>query len=351
MNIVEFNFPKEMEEILTILSSNNVNYWLFGGSVRDLFTNATPNDYDFVITGMCLEEVNEILEKNNIKSFIVSQRMNVLGISPNNINCEFACCKERKDLISYLKSLDFTCNSILLDLESGNIIDVFNGYQDIKNKKIKSIIPPKSCYSMKPTHMIRAVYVATKTGFDIDEEDIQAIRSNNISAFDEPYRLMSTRYMTEMISTPNCERGFQLLDKVGILGKEFPILGRRLENGLINFDALRYINDNVREENATSETDDRTILQFLNIFECEKQNINKFYFYNEYKQHISKILQLAVHYNRFLGNLSVNDIDKLMIDQHIKSKYRRAVLRIILELKDIKSIVKKNNETKLNPEK
>lgn len=40
-----------------------------------------------------------------------------------------------------------------------------------------------------------------------------------------------------------------------------------------------------------------------------------------------------------------------MIEQHIKSKYRRAVLRIILELKDIKSIVKKNNETKLNPEK
>ncbi len=193
MNIVEFNFPKEMEEILTILSSNNVNYWLFGGSVRDLFT--------------------------------------------------------------------------------------------------------------------------------------------------------------KMISIPNCERGFKLLDKVGILGKEFPILGCRLENGLINFDALRYINDNVCEENATSETDDRTILQFLNIFECEKQNINKFYFYNECKQHISKILQLAVHYNRFLGNLSVNDIDKLMINQHIKSKYRRAVLRIILELKDIKSIVKKNNETKLNPEK
>lgn len=67
-----------MEKILTILSSNKVNYWLFGGSVRDLFTGITPNDYDFVITGMSLEQVNEILEENDINSFIVSQRMSVI---------------------------------------------------------------------------------------------------------------------------------------------------------------------------------------------------------------------------------------------------------------------------------
>lgn len=78
MNILDFRFPKEMEKILTILSSNKVNYWLFGGSVRDLFTGTTPNDYDFVITGMSLEQVNEILEKNDINSFIVSQRMSVI---------------------------------------------------------------------------------------------------------------------------------------------------------------------------------------------------------------------------------------------------------------------------------
>ncbi len=78
MNILDFKFPKEMEKILTILSSNKVNYWLFGGSVRDLFTGITPNDYDFVITGMSLEQVNEILEENDINSFIVSQRMSVI---------------------------------------------------------------------------------------------------------------------------------------------------------------------------------------------------------------------------------------------------------------------------------
>lgn len=78
MNILDFKFPKEMEKILTILSCNKVNYWLFGGSVRDLFTGITPNDYDFVITGMSLEQVNEILEENDINSFIVSQRMSVI---------------------------------------------------------------------------------------------------------------------------------------------------------------------------------------------------------------------------------------------------------------------------------
>ncbi len=274
----------------------------------------------------------------------------LFGINQNDINCEFACCKEKMDLVNYLKSLDFTCNSILLDIETGNIIDVFNGCQDIRSKKVKSIIPPGTCYRMKPSHMIRSAYVATKTGFDIDKEDIQAIHSNDISAFDEPYRLMSTRCMNEILSTNSCERGLQLLDKIGILGKEFPVLQRKLTNGQINFDILKYINNNIQEESDPLKIDYRTILQFLSIFECEEQNINKFYFYNEYKQHISKILQLSVHYNKLLGNLSITDIDKLMSDQHIKPKYRRAVLKTILDLKDIKSIVKENNETPLDPD-
>ncbi len=78
MNILELNSSKEMENILTVLSSNKVNYWLFGGSVRDLFTDTIPSDYDFVITGMSLQEVKEILDRNNINNFIVSKRMSVI---------------------------------------------------------------------------------------------------------------------------------------------------------------------------------------------------------------------------------------------------------------------------------
>lgn len=78
MNILELNSSKEMENILTVLSSNKVNYWLFGGSVRDLFTDTIPSDYDFVITGMSLQEVKEILDKYNINNFIVSKRMSVI---------------------------------------------------------------------------------------------------------------------------------------------------------------------------------------------------------------------------------------------------------------------------------
>lgn len=235
-------------------------------------------------------------------------------------------------------------------METGNIIDVFNGCEDIKNKKVKSIIPPRICYSTKPNHMIRAVYVATKTGFDISEEDIQAICNNNISAFDESHRLMSTRHMNEILSSNNCERGLTLLDEVGILGKEFPVLQQKLKNGQVNFDVLKYINSNISDEDNPSKIDYKRILQFLSIFECEEQNINKFYFYNEYKQHISAILQLSTHYNNALGNSSVADIEKSMINQHIKPKYRKAVLKTISDLKDIKSIVKKNNETPLDPD-
>lgn len=235
-------------------------------------------------------------------------------------------------------------------METGNIIDVFNGCEDIKNKKVKSIVPPRICYSTKPNHMIRAVYVATKTGFDISEEDIQAICNNNISAFDESHRLMSTRHMNEILSSNNCERGLTLLDEVGILGKEFPVLQQKLKNGQVNFDVLRYINANISDEDNPSKIDYKRILQFLSIFECEEQNINKFYFYNEYKQHISAILQLSTHYNNALGNSSVADIEKSMINQHIKPKYRKAVLKTILDLQNIKCIVNKNNEKPLEPD-
>ncbi len=345
MNIIEFDLPPKLKKVLSVLSSNNVNYYLFGGSVRDVFTEKIPNDYDFVAIGITKEELCQILNSNDIENYLVSSRKQVQGVSINGIHCEFACYQNRTDLIEYIKSLDFTCNSILLDLEDGTVIDVFNGCKDIADKRIKTVIPPEQCFRMNPFNMIRASYVAMNTGFSIDKETIEAIRNSDVSAFDDKYKLISTRIIGEILLSPQCKEGIKWLLKTGILEKEFPRLNKRVINDELNYDEIRYINETVPELAYDEEgVDYKSALLFMDVFCEEQENIGKFRFYDQQKRATSKLIKLGIQYYNSLGNLNFDDIEKILRERKIKPEHIKEILNLIAELKYIKDKFRKKGE-------
>ena len=76
-------------------------------------------------------------------------------------------------------SRDFTCNSLLLSLDFKNLLDpTKQGMQDIKDKKIRTCLDPKITLTSYPNRVVRAIYLAAKLGFDVDESIIQYVRQN-----------------------------------------------------------------------------------------------------------------------------------------------------------------------------
>lgn len=73
-------------------------------------------------------------------------------------------------------SRDFTCNALLLSLDLKNVIDPTDrGFKDIQERKIKTCLSPEITLTSNRNRVVRAIYLSSKLGFDIDDSIIQFV--------------------------------------------------------------------------------------------------------------------------------------------------------------------------------
>ncbi|HAI19224.1 MAG TPA: tRNA nucleotidyltransferase, partial [Xanthomarina gelatinilytica] len=75
----------------------------------------------------------------------------------------------------------FTINALALDLSEekfGDLLDPFNGIQDLKNAIVRTPLNPDITYSDDPLRMMRAIRFATQLHFEIEEASLKAISKN-----------------------------------------------------------------------------------------------------------------------------------------------------------------------------
>ena len=116
---------------------------------------------------------------------------------------------------------DFTINALLLDPETGEILDYVGGRADLDAKLIRAIGEPERRFREDHLRLLRAVRFAARIGFQIEKETFAAIRSlapsiKNVSA--ERVRDELARILTE----GGARRGMELLDSTGLLDQVLP---------------------------------------------------------------------------------------------------------------------------------
>ena len=105
-----------------------------------------------------------------------SSNFNVLGIDTylNKLGIN-----KPSEMQKEMYSRDFTCNALLIDTNLKNIIDITErGFKDIKAKKIKTCLDPSITLTSNRNRVIRAIYLACKLGFDLDESIISYVQKN-----------------------------------------------------------------------------------------------------------------------------------------------------------------------------
>ena len=157
--------------------------YVIGGYVRDKLRGEDPHDKDYVVVGSTIEEMLSLGYKQVGKDFPVF-------LHPKT-NDEYALArKERKtgdkhtdfafdfseDITLYddCKRRDFTCNAIACDEETGEIIDYFNGRQDISNKIIRII--DEQNFKLDPLRILRAYRFAAVLDFDVEPQTKEILR-------------------------------------------------------------------------------------------------------------------------------------------------------------------------------
>jgi len=154
------------EYIVNIMNTNNDKgylVYLVGGYIRDYYLKKESSDYD-LCTNMPLNILKEYLPINIMKE---NDHRNTAVIRKNNMIIEISTFRGNS-LKEDLSNRDFKMNSIACD-KKGNIIDYFNGIEDINKKQVSLIKKDGSAYIIDPLRILRTIRFAYFYNFTIED--------------------------------------------------------------------------------------------------------------------------------------------------------------------------------------
>jgi hypothetical protein len=125
------------------------------------------------------------------------------------------------DIIRESYSRDFTCNSLLMNLELNKIYDPTNkGISDINSKILRCCISPEVTLKSKANRIARILYLAPKLNFEVDPAIVAWVKNNP-----EEIREAGDSYVIKMVNrglSYNAEKVSGLLTNMN-LWKSVPI--------------------------------------------------------------------------------------------------------------------------------
>lgn len=172
--------PKNAEYILNKLNENGYEAFLVGGCVRDKLLNKIPEDYD-ITTNAKPEQTAQIfnefhLNLKGLKHGTVGVIINgeMIEITTYRIDGDYLDSR-RPENVTFTPNLkedlarrDFTINAMAMD-KNENIIDVFSGKDDLKNKIIRTVGDPEQRFNEDALRIMRCLRFASQEGFIIEE--------------------------------------------------------------------------------------------------------------------------------------------------------------------------------------
>jgi poly(A) polymerase/tRNA nucleotidyltransferase (CCA-adding enzyme) len=228
--------PKEVKEVFAKLNEAGFEGYIVGGCVRDLLMDEKPKDWD-VTTNAKPEELQKLFPdsfyENNfgtvgIKTESENETLEVIEATTYRVEAKYTD-KRHPDEVMFaekldedLKRRDFTVNALAMDAE-GNIVDLFNGQEDIKNKLIRAVGNPEERFNEDALRMIRAVRFATALGFKIEPETFEAIKKNH-GLLEAISKERIRDEFIKIIDSKNADRGIELLLEAELLRYILPEL-------------------------------------------------------------------------------------------------------------------------------
>ena len=235
--------PKEIVDVFETLTSAGFEAYLVGGCARDIFLGRKPKDWDFT-TNATPQQIIPIFPKtfyeNTFGTVAVvneateDQTLKIVEVTPYRLESDYADHRHPENvhfsdkIEDDLQRRDFTVNAIALSLSKGaikDIIDLYGGIKDIKDKIIRTVGKPDERFKEDALRLMRAVRLAVELDFKIDPDTEKAILDNApLLARISTERIRDEFVKIIMSSEP--KKGIELLNRLGLLRYIAPELER-----------------------------------------------------------------------------------------------------------------------------
>lgn len=240
MNLASSLTHSIFQKIGAVADQQKLETYVVGGFTRDLLLKRASKDIDFVCVGSGIHLAQQVakalgpgVQVSIFKNFGTAQ------IHFEDLDLEFVGARKesyrtdsRKPIVEDgtldddQKRRDFTMNAMAICLNKdrfGELIDPFNGQEDMKKKIIRTPLDPLVTFSDDPLRMMRAVRFASQLSYDIEADTFNAITTQA-----ERLKIVSQERITDelnkIILSPLPSYGFKLLFHSGLLNQFFPEL-------------------------------------------------------------------------------------------------------------------------------
>ncbi|HEY2580511.1 MAG TPA: HD domain-containing protein [Mucilaginibacter sp.] len=222
--------------ISKIAGEHNLQVYVIGGFVRDILLNRSSDDIDIVVIGNGISFAESVARVLKTKLSIF-KNFGTASLKYRDLEIEFVGARKesyrqdsRKPIVENgtleddQKRRDFTINALAIALHPdsfGQLLDPFNGINDLETKLVRTPLDPVETFSDDPLRMLRAVRFASQLNFKIDEKAIAAIKSN-IERINIVSQERITDELNKIILSPKPSVGFNYLFDTRLLHRIFP---------------------------------------------------------------------------------------------------------------------------------
>lgn len=225
--------------ISDVADNMQLECYLVGGYVRDIFLDQPSDDIDCVVVGSGIKIATELKKRLGKKAYLSVFKnfgtAQVKVMSSGNrppVEIEFVGARResyqrdsRKPIVEDgtleddQNRRDFTINAMAICLNKdrfGELVDPFGGLDDLWDGIIRTPLDPDITFSDDPLRMLRCIRFATRFNFLIEDETFQALERNT-----ERLKIISKERISEelnkILMTKTPSRGFVDLQRSGLL--------------------------------------------------------------------------------------------------------------------------------------
>lgn len=239
---IQFSAIEEVifERIAIEANAMGISCYVIGGFVRDKILNRPTNDVDIVCVGDGITLAENVAKQlHNATKVSVFKHFGTAHFRFQNIDIEFVGARKESyrensrnpevtpgTLQDDQRRRDLTINALAISLcahNYGELIDPFNGLNDIEKKVLRTPLPPGQTFNDDPLRMLRTIRFAAQLDFNIEPATYEALKN-----YADRIRIITPERihdeLQKMIMTPKPSVAFAHLHETGLLPHFFPSL-------------------------------------------------------------------------------------------------------------------------------
>jgi len=250
------SIPEILYHIGDLADTYGLDCYLVGGYVRDMIMQRACTDIDIMVIGDPVPFAKAIHDTMHGKNFVLFERFRTAQLElsdPKLGTFKVELVGARKEsynrdsrkpvtligtLDDDLSRRDFTINALALVLNSidrNQIIDHFNGVEDINSRILRTPLDPEQTFSDDPLRMMRAARFAAQLDFRVLPDVAEAMKTMRERITIVSMERVSNEFLKIMLS-PRPSTGLIILYETGVLKEIMPEISAMA--GIEQFDGM-----------------------------------------------------------------------------------------------------------------